>query len=139
MALTCCKTAWPWIPCGLIQLMTLTEPWQQFYPCLATAEGGNLQSNNNRCQGPHGDPGSRVPLGRSPKYLINIRHVGYQFYSVFSTENKYCVDTSLRFQISLQQGDPWGSLGPLGGVSKEPNIIRWPYVRAKMLLRGHII
>ena len=77
---------------------------------------------------PQGGPwGSRVPLGRSPKYLINIRHVGYQFYSVFSTENKSCVDTSLRFQISLQQGDPWGSLGPLGGmgVSKEPNNIRY--------------
>ena len=41
------------------------------------------------------DPwGSRVPLGRSPNYLINIRHVGYQFYSVFSTENKSCVDIS---------------------------------------------
>ena len=49
-----------------------------------------------------GNPwGSRVPLGRSPNYLINIRHVGYQFYSVFSTENKFCVNTSLRFQISL--------------------------------------
>ena len=54
------------------------------------------------------------PGGRSPKYLINIMHVGYQFYSVFSTENKSRVDTSLRFQIRLQQGDPWGSLGPLG-------------------------
>ena len=73
---------------------------------------------------PQGGPWrSRGPLGRSPKYLINIRHVGYQFYSVFSTENKSRVDTSLRFQIRLQQGDPWGSLG--GG--------------AKMFLRGHII
>ena len=65
---------------------------------------------------PQGGPwGSRVPLGRSPNYLINIRHVGYQFYSVFSTENKSRVDTSLGFQIRLQQGDPWGSLGTLGG------------------------
>ena len=67
-----------------------------------------------------GGPGSRGPLGRSPKYLINIRHVGYQFYSVFSTENKSRVDTSLRFQIRLQQGDPWGSLGPLGGSGVSP-------------------
>ena len=73
-----------------------------------------------------GGPGSRGPLGRSPKYLINMRHVGYQFYSVFSNENKSRLDTSLRFQIRLQQGDPWGSLGPLGeGVSKEPDNIRY--------------
>ena len=65
---------------------------------------------------PQGGPwGSRGLLGRSPKYLINIRQVGYKFYSVFSTENKSRVDTSLRFQIRLQQGDPWGSLGTLGG------------------------
>ena len=50
VALTCCKTALPWIPCRMIQLMTLMEPRHRFYPCLATAEGGNLQSNNNRCQ-----------------------------------------------------------------------------------------
>ena len=29
---------------------TLTEPRHQFYLCLATAEGGNSQLNNNRCQ-----------------------------------------------------------------------------------------
>ena len=28
-----------------------------------------------------------VPLGRSPKNLMEKRHVGYQFYSDFSTEN----------------------------------------------------
>ena len=57
---------------------------------------------------PQGGPWrSRDPLGRTPKYLINIRHVGYQFYSVFSTENKSRVDTSLGFQIRL----------PLGGGS----------------------
>ena len=74
----------------------------------------------------HGGSESRGLLGRSPKYLINIRPVGYQSYSIFSTENKSRVDTSLKFQIRLQQGDPWGSLGPLVGmgVSKEPNNIR---------------
>ena len=65
---------------------------------------------------------SRVkgPLGRFPKHLINIRHVGYQFYTVFSTENK-----SLRFQIRIQQGDPWGPWVPLGrgGVSPKNLII----------------
>ena len=71
----------------------------------------------------HGIPGSRCPLGRSPKYLINVRHVGYQFYSFFSTENKSMVDTSIRFQIRLQQGDPWGSLGPLGGRMSPKNLI----------------
>ena len=29
---------------------TLTEPRHQFYHCLATAEGSNFQSTNNRCQ-----------------------------------------------------------------------------------------
>ena len=54
---------------------------------------------------PQGGPWrSRGPLGRTPKYLINIRHVGYQFYSVFSTENKSRVDTSLGFQIRLPLG-----------------------------------
>ena len=32
------------------------------------------------------------PLGRSPKNLINIRHVGYQFYSIFNTEKDSRVD-----------------------------------------------
>ena len=70
---------------------------------------------------------SSVCLGRSSKYLIDIRHVEYQFYSIFSTENKSRVDTSLKFQFRLQQGDQWGSLGPLGGmgVAKEPNNIRY--------------
>ena len=73
----------------------------------------------------HGGSESRGLLGRSLKYLI--RPVGYQSYSIFSTENKSRVDTSLKFQIRLQQGDPWGSLGPLVGmgVSKEPNNIRY--------------
>ena len=56
----------------------------------------------------HGDPKLRGPLGRSSKYLIDIRHVEYQFYSIFSTENKSRVDTYLRFQIRLQQVYPWG-------------------------------
>ena len=48
----------------------------------------------------------------------NMRHVGYQFHSVFSTENEYRVDTYPRFQIRLPQGGPWGSRVPLGRSSK---------------------
>jgi hypothetical protein len=51
----------------------------------------------------------------------DIRHVGYQLYSDFSTENKYRVKAALKFQIRLPQGDPWGSRGPgspLGGLRK---------------------
>jgi hypothetical protein len=72
--------------------------------------------------GPWVSPG-QGPLGRSPKNLVSkelngIRHVGCQFYSVFSTENESRVDTSLRFQIRLPWGSPWGSLGPLGRSAK---------------------
>ena len=48
----------------------------------------------------------------------DIRHVGYQFYSIFSTENKYRVKAPLKFQIRLPQSDPWGSRVSLGGSSK---------------------
>jgi hypothetical protein len=51
----------------------------------------------------------------------DIRHVGYQFYSVFSTENKYRVAIPLRFHIRLPHDGPWGSGGPLGEVFEEPN------------------
>ena len=132
----------PWAPLEGLQIINdIRHVGYQFYSVFSTENESRVDTYLRfQIRLPQGGPwGSRVPLGRSPKYLINTRHVGYQFYSVFSAENKSCVDTSLRFQISLQQGDPWGSLGPLGGVSKEPNIIRWPYVRAKMLLRGHII
>ena len=43
----------------------------------------------------------------------DIRHVGYQFYSVFRTENEYRVKT-FKFLIRLPQGDPWASRGPPG-------------------------
>ena len=60
----------------------------------------------------YGGPWFEGSLGRSPNN--NIRDIGYQFYSVFSTENESRVDIYLRFQIRLTQGGPWGSQGPLG-------------------------
>ena len=101
----------------------------QFYSVFSTENESRVDTYLRfQIRLPQGGPwGSRVPLGRSPKYLINIRHVGYQFYSVFSAENKSCVDTSLRFQISLQQGDQSGSLGAPGGPKVLPrpkNILR---------------
>jgi hypothetical protein len=56
----------------------------------------------------------------------DIRYVGYQFYSDFSTENIYRVKVALEFQIRLPQGDPWGSRGPGSPlrVSKKPNDAR---------------
>ena len=75
-------------------------------------------------EGPPGIP-SGGPLNRGPERVSgkpnDIRHVGYQFYSDFSTENKYRVKAALKFQIRLPQGDPWGSRGPgspLGGSPK---------------------
>ena len=65
---------------------------------------------------PHGGPwGSRGPPWEVSKESNDIRHVGYQFYSVFSTENESRVDTYLKFQIRVLQGDPWGSRVPLEG------------------------
>ena len=70
------------------------------------------------------------PPWKVPKESDDMRHVGYQFYSVFSTENESRVDTS---NISNQAptGWPMGSLGPrppqgVGGgvfISNEPNDI----------------
>jgi hypothetical protein len=65
-----------------------------------------------------GVPRSGCPPWEVSKELNGIRHVGCQFYSVFSTENESRVDTSLRFQIRLPWGSPWGSLGPLGRSAK---------------------
>ena len=55
------------------------------------------------------------PPWKVSKESNDMRHVGYQFYSVFSTENESRVDTYIRFQIRLPQGGPWGSRGPLRG------------------------
>ena len=44
------------------------------------------------------------PPWKVSKESNDIRHVGYQFYSVFSTENESRVDIYLRFQIRLPQG-----------------------------------
>ena len=63
----------------------------------------------------HGGPGA--PLKVSKEYN-DIGHVGYQFYSVFSTENETRVDIYLIIQIRLPQGGPWGSWGPLGRSPK---------------------
>ena len=59
------------------------------------------------------------PPWKVSKKSNDVILVGYQFYSVFSTQNESRVDTYLRFQIRLPQGCPWGSRGPLrgGGVS----------------------
>ena len=59
-----------------------------------------------------GVPGSGPPwpweVSKEPN---DIRHVGYQFYSVFCTENESRVATFLRFRIRLPWGGPWASLG----------------------------
>ena len=57
----------------------------------------------------------------------DIRHVGYQFYSIFSTENKYRVKAPLNFKSGshrMTHGGPEGQGPPWGGVSKGPNDIR---------------
>ena len=59
------------------------------------------------------------PPWKVSKEFNDMRHVGYQFYSVFSTENESRVDTYLRFQIKLPQGGPlgpWVQGPPQGGV-----------------------
>jgi hypothetical protein len=75
-------------------------------------------------QGPQrGSPRGLERVSGEPN---DIRHVGYQFYTDFSTENKYRVKAPLKFQISLTQGNPWGSRGPgspLRGLQK-PNDAR---------------
>ena len=50
---------------------------------------------------PMGVPRSGCPPWEVSKELNGIRHVGCQFYSVFSTENESRVDTSLRSCRSL--------------------------------------
>ena len=67
----------------------------------------------------HGVSGSPWKVSKESN---DIRHVGYQFYSVFSTENESRVDIYLRFQIRLTQGGPWGSQGPLGRSLKNIQI-----------------
>ena len=49
-----------------------------------------------------GDPGFRGPRVMGTPWEVfkesyDIRHVGYQFYSVFCTENEYKVKTYLKF------------------------------------------
>ena len=54
------------------------------------------------------------PPWKVPKEFNDITLVGYQFYSVFSTENESSVDTYLKLQNRLPQGGPWGSRAPSG-------------------------
>ena len=63
------------------------------------------------------------PPWKVSKESNDIRHVGYQFYSVFSNENESRVDTYLRFQIRLLQGGPLGPLvqGPPQGGGESPS------------------
>ena len=63
--------------------------------------------------GLHG--GSSGPLWGVSEEPNDISHVGYQFYSNFSSENVYRVNTPMRV---------WEPRGPFMGVSKEPNDIR---------------
>ena len=58
------------------------------------------------------------PPWKVSKEFNDITLFGYQFYSVFSTENEYRVDIYLRIKIRLPQVGPWGSQGPLGRSSK---------------------
>ena len=60
-----------------------------------------------------------APLGGFQRtYVMNIRHVGYQFYSDFSSENEYRVNTP-KFRIRL----PWGGQSgfPRGPLERSPN------------------
>ena len=86
----------------------------------------------------HGSPEVQgCPWGVSKK-PNDARHFGYQFYSDFSTENKYRVNTPLEFQIRLPPGGPWGSMGPeapLVGVFKEPNDITHNKYKVKTPLK----
>ena len=52
----------------------------------------------------HGGPGVPGSPWKVSEESNDIRHVGYQLYSVFSTENESRVDIYLRFQIRLPQG-----------------------------------
>ena len=68
---------------------------------------------------------SRGPLGRVSEEPNDTRNDGYQFCSDFRTENKYRVNTPLKFGIRLPWGSPWGSSGPgalLEGSQKNPMI-----------------
>ena len=63
------------------------------------------------------------PPWKVSKESNDIRHVGYQLCSVFSTENESRVDTYLTFQIRLPQGGRWGPWvqgPPRGGGSPSP-------------------
>ncbi len=87
-----------------------------------------LRDHNNFKSDSHGvgkgGSGVRGPP-RDPERVYDestdIRHVGYQFYSIFSTENEYKVKIYLRFQIRLPWGSPGASRGqgaPLRGLQR---------------------
>ncbi len=80
---------------------------------------GNTLGPPGAPQGPcRGAPRLPERVHEEPNYVM---HVGYQFYSDFSTENEYRVKTPLKFQIRLPWGSPWASLGQgpsLGGLQR---------------------
>ena len=70
---------------------------------------GNTLGPPGAPQGPcRGAPRLPERVHEEPNYVM---HVGYQFYSDFSTENEYRVKTTLEFQIRLPWGGPGASLG----------------------------
>ena len=76
------------------------------------------------------------PPWKVSKEFNDVILVGYQFYSVFSTQNESRVDTYLRLQIRLPQGCPWGSMGPLR-VGLHLNLAT-SFIPALLLLKGAI-
>ena len=85
----------------------------------------------------HGGPEVQGPPWGVSQKPNDARHVGYQFYSDFSTENKYRVSTPLKFQIRLPLGGPWWFMGPEAPleVSKEPNDITHNKYKVKTPLK----
>ena len=69
----------------------------------------------------HGRPWVQGRPWEVSKEPNDTRHVGYQFYSDFSTENKYRVNTQLKlkFWIRLPWGDPPGPWPPQPWPPKE--------------------
>ena len=71
---------------------------------------------------PQGDPQepwqSPLRLGqeRVSEELNDIRHIGYQFHSVFGTENKYKVAQPSGVYIRCPRGVPWASRVLLGSM-----------------------
>ena len=71
---------------------------------------GGLWDSQGDPQGPPGTPtGSPIVPERVSEELNDIRHVRYQFHSVFGTENKYKVAQPSGVYIRCPRGVPWAS------------------------------